>query len=115
MHRDFLTALQHGENIDAVFQRLRQYEFRVHEGILYSYEEDKRICDYVKFALRQPEGSFPHEWAQTFIKQAEAAEAKKPKKQLRTEARRREIENEYLELKQKEIEAMKYEQRHSDR
>ena len=115
MHRDFYTALKYGESTDAVFNRLRLYEIRVHEGIVQGYEEDRRICDYVKFALRQPEGSFPHEWAQSFIQQAEAMEAKKSEETQRTEARRREIENEYLELKQKEIEAMRREQRHSDR
>lgn len=107
MHRDFLTALWHGESCRSVYQRLcfsLDEAWRAQKAELW---EDVELTDHIKAALREPIGSAPHSWAESFMREAEEEEKKKPPLVIRMEKRRRQIEAEHLRLMAEENERMK--------
>jgi len=107
MHKDFLTALWNNENPREVYDRLCRIEDAVWNKNKRELLDDLEMCDHIRFALREPIGSAPYEWAQSFMREAQVEEEKKPPRQIAYEKRRREIEREYLRLKEAESERMK--------
>lgn len=110
MHRDFLEAIYYNHPLKAVYDRLDKEQRARHElesGRLYrEYDTAQKIL----LALHEPLGSDPFEWARSYMREAEKAEANKDAATKEWEAKRRELEAEYLRLKQEEVE---YLQKHS--
>ena len=107
MHRDFLTAIWHNEPVATVFDRLGTEIDEAHQRAKAKLWRDKEICDRVNAALREPADSTMFQWARAYLDEAKKQEEKKTDPQLAYEAERREIEKQYLEEKQKEIEEMR--------
>ena len=110
MHKDFLEAIYHNHSLKAVYDRLEHEQRARHEmesGRLYrEYDTAMKIL----LALHEPGDSAPFKWAQAYMAEAEKAEASKDQATKEWEAKRRELEAEYLRLKQEEVE---YLQKHS--
>ncbi len=117
MHKDFLTAIQNNEDPQTVYNRLVSVAEKAFREARLRYERDMEDCKRVLTALHEKPGSFMFEWAMAYRRQAELEEAQKSKSTLDYEARRREIEEEYLkELKHRtEYLQQERQQHHSDR
>lgn len=106
MHKDFLEAIYHNHPLKAVYDRLEQEQRARHDlerGKLYrEYDTAQKIM----LALREHIDSDPYRWAQSYMREAEKAEASKDAATKEWEAKRRELEAEYLRLKQEEVEYM---------
>ena len=113
MHQDFLTAIYRNESLQVVFDRLMEVEDRASEQRRRKLRYEYETADKILRALHEHIDSAPFRWAQSYMREAEAAEKKKSDDQLRQEAERRQIEAEYLEEKQKEIEYLR--SKHSER
>jgi len=110
MHRDFLTVLLQGEGTEDIrytYQRLCDIENEACRKAKEELWNDVLTCDHVIAALREPANSAPYLWAQSFLEEAREAEKKKPPRQIAFELRRREIEYEFIRLKEQENERMK--------
>ena len=113
MNKAYLEAIYHNHPLKAVYGRLEQEQRARHDlerGKLYrEYDTAQKIL----LALHEPLGSDPFNWAQAYMREAEKAEASKDQATKEWEARRRKIEEEYLQLKELEVEEMR--QHHSER
>lgn len=113
MNKAYLEAIYHNHPLKAVYDRLEQEQRARHDlerGRLYrEYDTAQKIL----LALHEPLGSDPFNWAQAYMREAEKAEASKDQATKEWEARRRKIEEEYLQLKELEVEEMR--QHHSER
>lgn len=113
MNKAYLEAIYHNHPLKAVYDRLEQEQRARHDlerGKLYrEYDTAQKIL----LALHEPLGSDPFNWAQAYMREAEKAEASKDQATKEWEARRRKIEEEYLQLKELEVEEMR--QHHSER
>lgn len=113
MHKDYLEAIYHNHPLKAVYDRLEAEQRARHDlerGRLYrEYDTAQKIL----LALHEPLGSDPFSWAQAYMREAEKAEASKDQATKEWEAKRRKIEEEYLRLKELEVEEMR--QHHSER
>ena len=108
-----MTAIYHNEPLREVFDRLMEVEDKASEQRRRKLRYEYETADKVLRALHEHIDSAPFRWAQSFMREAEAAEKKKGDDQLRREEERRQIEAEYLEEKKKEIEDMR--KKHSER
>ena len=110
MNKAFLEAIYHNHPLKAVYDRLEQEQRARHDlerGRLYrEYDTAQKIL----LALHEHIDSDPFQWAQSYMREAEKAEASKDAATKEWEAKRRELEAEYLRLKQEEVE---YLQKHS--
>lgn len=106
MNKAFLEAIYHNHQLSAVYDRLEKEQRARHElerGKLYrEYDTAQKVL----LALHEPLGSDPFSWAQSYMKEAEKAEVSKDQATKEWEAKRRELEAEYLRLKQEEVEYM---------
>ena len=106
MHKDFLEAIHYNHPLSAVYDRLEKEQRARHElerGRLYrEYDTAQKIM----LALREHIDSDPYQWAQSYMREAEKAEDSKDAATKEWEAKRRELEAEYLRLKQEEVEYM---------
>jgi len=113
LNKAYLEAIYHNHPLKAVYDRLEQEQRARHDlerGRLYrEYDTAQKIL----LALHEPLGSDPFNWAQAYMREAEKAEASKDQATKEWEARRRKIEEEYLQLKELEVEEMR--QHHSER
>lgn len=107
MHRDFLTAIWNNEPVAAVADRLGSELDEAHRRAKAKLWRDKTVCDRVNEALREPVDSIMFQWARAYLDEAQKQEEKKTDPQLAYEAQRRELEAEYLKLKQQEVEEMR--------
>lgn len=110
MKKEFLEAIRYNHSLKAVYDRLEAEQRARHElerGRLYKeYDTAQKIL----LALHEPLGSDPFDWAQSYMREAERAEASKDQATKEWEARRRQIEEEYLRLKELEVEEMRQRQ-----
>ena len=113
MHKDFLTAIWNNEPVATVAERLGSELDEAHQRAKAKLWRDKAICDRVNEALREPAESIMFQWARAYLDEAQKQEERKTDSQLMYEAQRRELEAEYLKLKQQEVEKMR--QHHSER
>lgn len=113
MNKAYLEAIYHNHPLKAVYDRLEQEQRARHDlerGRLYrEYDTAQKIL----LALHEHPDSAPWQWAQAYMREAEKAEASKDQATKEWEARRRKIEEEYLQLKELEVEEMR--QHHSER
>lgn len=113
MNKAYLEAIYHNHPLKAVYDRLEQEQRARHDlerGKLYrEYDTAQKIL----LALHEPLGSDPFNWAQAYMREAEKAEVSKDQATKEWEAKRRKIEEEYLQLKELEVEEMR--QHHSER
>lgn len=113
MHKDYLEAIYHNTPIGAVHERLLDLEIERHRQERAKLYTEYETADKILRALHEHIDSAPFKWAQAYMAEAEKAEVSKDQATKEWEARRREIEEEYLRLKELEIEEMR--QRHSER
>lgn len=106
MNKAFLEAIYHNHPLKAVYDRLGEEQRARHDlerGRLYrEYDTAQKIL----LALHEHIDSDPYQWAQAYMREAEKAEASKDAATKEWEKKRRELEAEYLRLKQEEVEYM---------
>ena len=107
MHKDILCALWNGEDVRTTYERLRDIATQAYEEERASLWEDVVTCDHIRAALKEPIDSVPYQWAIAYMEEAKKQEESKSVRLLRYEKRRREIEFEYLRLKEEEVNRMK--------
>lgn len=107
MHKDYLEAIYHNVPISAVYDRLVDLENERHRHERAKLYAEYETADKIVRALHEDVDSAPFHWAQAYMKEAEKAEAKKDQATKEWETKRREIEAEYLRLKEEEVEEMR--------
>lgn len=113
MHKDFLEAIYNNHSLRAVYERLEKEQDARHDIERRRLYREYDTAQKILLALHEPLGSDPFNWAQAYMREAEKAEAGKDQATKEWEAKRREIETEYLRLKELEVEEMR--RHHSER
>ena len=107
MHRDFLTALWNSEPVQKVYDRLAAEADEAWHKEKAALWRDMKICEDINAALHESVDSVPYKWAMAYMEEAKKREQEKTPAQRNYEKHRREIEAEYLDLKEKEIEELR--------
>lgn len=88
MNRDFIEALATREPLTPVRDRLIDIETATHKKVLDQITEDFETGRDILRGIMEPEGSFPHRWAEAYLQEARAQmDAKDADEQERITAR----------------------------
>lgn len=100
---DFMRALTCGEDLEEVYHRCNDRLYRWRDKIQNDINASHNEALMVKKGLQAPEGSATYKMAMAIIEDAKAHEMSKNDLTKKHEALRQAVEEEYIQLKQKEI------------